>query len=348
MCPAPSTSRHVGIPAGAQAQAHPNIALIKYWGKVPGSLNVSAVESISITLNTLRSQTRVRFDAALPCDALQLDGVTATAQQAARVSAFLDLFRGLAKTSCRAHVCSDNNFPTGAGLASSASGFASLAVAAAAALGLQLSQHELSSLARQGSGSAARSLFGGYVHLRRGAQGQRGAPNTYDTYVEPLATAADWPLQVVVGITSKAPKALGSTAGMERSRLTSPYYASWVQGQDSDIGEARAAIAGHDFARLADIAEHSCLKMHGLAMASRPGIVYWNATTLQGMQAVQAMRKMGIGVFFTVDAGPQVKAICEPAAVATVAATLRQVPGMLETTVVGLGEAPTVSLCQEP
>ena len=180
------------------------------------------------------------------------------------------------------------------------------------------------------------------MHLHRGAKGQREAP---DTYVEPLATAADWPLQVVVGITSKAPKALGSTAGMERSRLTSPYYASWVQAQEGDLGEARAAIAGRDFARLADVAEHSCLKMHGLAMASRPGIVYWNATTLQGMQAVQAMRHMGIGVFFTVDAGPQVKAVCEPAAVATVAATLRQVPGMLETTVVGLGEAPTVSVC---
>jgi hypothetical protein len=105
-------------------------------------------------------------------------------------------------------------------------------------------------------------------------------------YVEPLATAADWPLQVVVGITSKAPKALGSTAGIKRSRLTSPYDARWVQGQDSDLGEAPAAIAGRPIARLADIAEHSFMKMHGLTMASRPGIVYWNATTLQGMQAL--------------------------------------------------------------
>lgn len=315
----------------AAAQAHPNIALVKYWGKRARALNLPVVGSLSITLDSIWTRTRVQFDEALQQDELSLNGVS-DAAATRRVTANLDLLRARAGRRCAARVTSFNNFPTGAGLASSASGFAALVAAASAALGLRLETGELSVLARQGSGSAARSLYGGFVEW---ALGERDDGS--DSAARPLLSAAEWPLRVVVAVTSEKKKSVGSTEGMTRTAETSPYQSAWVGGQEHDLAEARAAVAARDFERLAAAAEFSCLKMHALAMAAQPGLLYWNGATVEGMHRVRALRAAGVPVFFTVDAGPQLKAICLPEAAATVADALVELPGVLRIIECGLG-----------
>ena len=316
----------------ALAQAQPNIALVKYWGKRDPVLNLPAVGSLSITLDRLWTRTRVRVLPGHVGDRIVLNGRT-DAAVGRRLSRFLDLLRQCAGVDWGVEIESHNNFPTAAGLASSASGFAALALAGAKAFGLELGPGELSALARRGSGSAARSIFGGFVEW---AHGQRADGS--DSIAHPLLAATQWPLRVVVALTSTAAKSVGSSDGMQHTAATSPYQKAWVETQQADLDAARTAILTRDFETLADVSEHSCLKMHALAMAARPGLLYWNGATLEAMQRIRALRSEGVPVFFTVDAGPQVKAVCLPAAAAAVAAALRDVPGVLEVIECGLGE----------
>lgn len=314
-----------------RARAGANFALIKYWGKADARLNVPAVGSISITLDTLWSETSVELDPALRADEFTLNG-RQRAEEAGKVSACLDLLRARAGVRTRARVASRNNFPTGAGLASSASGFAALVTAGVAALELPLSLRERSIVARQGSGSAARSIFGGFVEMHAGTAG-----DGTDSYAEPLLDSSAWPFEVVIAVTASGEKEVGSSSGMTRSAGSSPYYAAWVAGQPADLATARAAIAQRDFAALADVAEHNCLKMHAAAIAARPPLVYWNGATVDCMHAVRRLRASGVPVFFTIDAGPQLKAVCAPGARAQVEAELKALPGVLEVLTSRLG-----------
>jgi diphosphomevalonate decarboxylase len=315
----------------ATVRARSNIALVKYWGKADPVLNTPAVGSISITLDGLWTDTSIHFDPTLAADRLILDG-RERKDQLARVSRCLDLVRHKAGTTLAAEVISANNFPTGAGLASSASGFAALVGAAAAALGQDWSARELSILARQGSGSAARSIFGGYVEMYRGT-----AADGSDSYAEPLASPHDWPLTVFVAITESAEKAVGSGTGMTLSAESSPYYPAWVDSHPADLGIARAAIAERDFATLADVSESSCLKMHAAAMSTAPPLLYWNGATVDCLNRIRELRAAGMPVFFTIDAGPQVKAICLPEAAADLRAALAGLRGVRELIETGLG-----------
>jgi diphosphomevalonate decarboxylase len=205
--------------------------------------------------------------------------------------------------------------------------------AAASGLGLKLSDEELSKLARRGSGSAARSIFGGFVEMRAGGGDCDGA----DSFATPILAAREWPLSVVIAITDVGAKSVGSSRGMQTSAETSPYYARWIDASGEDLGSARAAIAGRDFAALAALSEHSCLKMHAVAMAGKPPLIYWNAATLSCIAAVRELQREGAPVFFTIDAGPQVKAVCLPEAEQRVATALRGLPGVLDIIVTGLG-----------
>ena len=315
----------------ASARAHSNIALIKYWGKRDVALNLPAVGSIAITLAELATETRVEFDPHLAADHCQLDG---TNVDATRISRFLDRIRARSGTNLHAKVISRNNFPTSAGLASSASGFAALTLAACAAAGLELDRRELSILARQGSGSAARSIFGGYTEMRRGS-----AADGHDAYAAPLLDAAAWPLTVVVAITENRAKSVDSGKGMISTAASSPFYADWVSAADADLDAMRAAIAGRDFHALGALAEHSCLKMHALMLSSKPALIYWNAATITVMHTLRALRADGVPVYFTIDAGPQVKALCPPAHSKTVTEALAAVPGVQSVWPTGLGPA---------
>ncbi len=312
----------------ATAIAHPNIALIKYWGKRDDGANLPAVGSLSITLDAMRSRTRVEFDATRAADTVILNG-RQDPETSRRVSACLDLLRRQAGMRHGALVETDNDFPTGAGLASSASGFAALATAAAAALGLNASPAELAEVARIGSGSAPRSLFGGFALLRTVTGG--------GVSCEPWLGPAEWPLTVVIAVTSAASKEVSSRDGMARSRDTSPYYAEWVRSHPADLAAGMEAVRRRDFARLAELAEHNCLKMHAVMMTTRPPLMYWTPATLAGIRAVREMRARGTPVFFTVDAGPQVKAVCLPQATPAVKAELAALPGVMRIIESGLG-----------
>lgn len=307
----------------AVAQAQPNIALIKYWGKRDAALNLPATDSLSLTLDSLWTRTRVRFEPGLAQDVLEFNGGANAAMQP-RVATCLDWVRALAGSTLRARVQTRNNFPTAAGLASSASGFAALVVAATQALGLALSPAELSVWARRCSGSAARSIFGGICTLENGREADGS-----DTCARALLDADAWPLEVVVAVTSLERKAVSSGTGMQSGTRTSPYYAAWVDTAHGDLQRAKAAVASRDFAALAHVSEHNCLKMHAVMMTSEPALIYWTGATLAVLQRVRTLRERdGRHVFFTVDAGPQVKAVCLPEDADSVASALRAVPGV--------------------
>jgi len=316
----------------ASAIAHPNVALIKYWGKRDSTINLPATGSLSLTLSGLETRTRVEFSATLQADQVLVNGQPDSRAEA-RVRRCLDRLRSIAGATCYAKVDSSNDFPTGAGLASSASGYAALVRAAAAALGIEGHAQELANIAREGSGSAPRSLYDGVVILEN---------DTAAIRCRSLSGVSDWPLKVVVAITSHEAKPVGSTEGMERSRTTSPYYPAWLASHPPDLQTAVECIAQRDFERLADVSEHSCLKMHALALSTRPPLVYWNAATLAAMHVITTLRAAGTAVFFTIDAGPQLKAVCLPEAVATVRAALQDCPGVLETLQCGLGQGARV------
>jgi diphosphomevalonate decarboxylase len=318
-------------PFRAAAQAQPNIALVKYWGKRDAALNLPVVGSISITLDSLWTRTDVSFVPGSTQDRFILNGRSDDGEMK-RVVACLDLLRQRAGIDWGAVVDSHSNFPTAAGLASSASGFAALVCAGSQALGLDLGETELSLLARRCSGSAARSVFGGYVEWARGER-EDGS----DSVARPLLPAAAWPLRVAVAITSMVAKEVGSSEGMRRTAQSSPFQASWIATQEADLALARHAILTRDFDALAHVSEHSCLKMHALALAAQPGLLYWNGATVECMHRVRALRREGIPVFFTVDAGPQLKAVCAPQAIEQVKAALQGVPGVLDVLDSGLG-----------
>jgi diphosphomevalonate decarboxylase len=302
----------------AIATAQPNIALIKYWGKRDTHRNLPAVGSISITLADLATTMYVEFDAALANDVLTING-SENAAMLPRVTRCIDSVAGEDRRAAR--IVSNSNFPIAAGLASSASAFAALVVAVDAALGKNNSRSALAVLAGRASGSAARSLCGGFVELRNTVE---------DIELDNLCAAEDWPLEVVVAVTALGPKAVGSTEAMEISRETSPFYSRWIEQQPQDLDEARAAIATRDFARIAAVAEHNCLKMHSVMWGSRPPMIYWNSATLACMQTVRQLQAQGVAVFFTIDAGPQLKAVCEPAAEAKVRDALENTTGVEE------------------
>lgn len=314
----------------ATAVAHPNIALVKYWGKADEERNLPAVGSISITLDTLVTTTTVRFDPELADDLFVLDGRPAP-ERLDRVRHCLDLFRRRLRHVPHAEVTSTNTFPTAAGLASSASGFAALVVAADHALAAGMERSVLAELARQCSGSAARSIFGGFVELRL-------RNDDSGTDVGPLLAAADWPLAVIIAVTSSQQKAVGSTEGMRLTEHTSPYYDRWIATSEDDLAAARRAIADRDFEALASVSEHSCLKMHAAALAARPGLLYWNGATVDCLHRIRALAAAGTEVFFTIDAGPQVKAICAPEAADRVEDALAEAPGVVGVLRCGLGD----------
>jgi diphosphomevalonate decarboxylase len=309
----------------SRARALANVALVKYFGKRDSSLNLPAAGSLSIALEPLATITEVVLDEALSSDQVTLDGAPAGERFTARVSGFLDLVRERAGTCAHARVVTDNSFPTAAGLASSASGFAALAVAGTAALGLEIDSLELSALARRGSGSAARSVPGGVALWEQGSR-----PDGADSTARAIAGPDDWNLRLVVGVADPGRKRIGSTAAMELTRETSPYYDGWIESARGDLPQAVAAVEERDLQRLGQIAERSALMMHAAALAARPGILFWNGTTVEALHLVRRLRAEGRGAWFTCDAGPQPKVLCDPGDEGEVARALGELPGITE------------------
>ena len=307
-----------------QALAHPNIALVKYWGKQDKAGNMPATPNLSITLSELCAKTRVSDSDQFE---FQLNGQVV---DDSKVKTLVDsMTQEFNLPPMR--IESSNNVPTSAGLSSSAAGFAALVTAIDAHCQLGMNRALRSEWARRGSASAARSVCGGFVAL---------VPP--DWQAQSLAPSKHWPLEVVIAITSHDAKGVSSTDGMERSRLTSPFYNQWVRSAGDDYAEASVAIAERDFAQLASVAELSCLKMHSLMLTSRPALSYWTPASLACMDRVRELRNSGEAVFFTIDAGPQIKAVCLPESADQVAKALADVPGVREILRCPLGEGARV------
>ena len=189
-----------------------------------------------------------------------------------------------------------------------------------------------------GSGSAARSIVGGFVEMARGAR-----DDGRDAVAAPVPGGEAWTdVRLVVAVTSEARKATGSTAAMEQTARTSPYYAAWIASVDGDLAEARAAVAARDLPRLGAVAERSALRMHASALAAEPGILYWTAATVAAIETVMALRARDVAAYFTIDAGPHVKALCAAADAPAVNEALSRTPGVLRTVTAAPGRGARV------
>lgn len=293
----PGVERGVG-------RASANIALVKYWGKRDEELNLPVTGSLSISLGPLGSEVEL-LAAEGPTDAIWLNSAPQPLNSifAKRASAYLDLFRP--SPGFRFEIQARNTVPTAAGFASSASGFAALARALDDFYGWELPTRDLSILARLGSGSAARSLEEGFVEWQVGSD-----PDGMDCFAERVPT--EWPnLRVGAVVLCADEKPIGSREGMKRSVETCEFYREWPGRVAKDLALLKTAIAEEDFAALGTVAEANALAMHALMAATRPPIVYALPETMAAMRTVWSAREEGVALWFTMDAGPNVKLLFE-------------------------------------
>lgn len=302
--------------------ACPNIALIKYWGNIDDSLRIPANGSISMNLDGLSTTTDVAFSEDLNADRLSIDGKEIKGNPLTRVSTFLDHVRKLAGIEVFAEVRSNNNFPMDAGIASSASAFAALAVAASSAAGLSLSNEELSRLARRGSGSACRSIPTGYVEWTPGEDDQ-------SSHAVSIAPPHHWEISDCIAIINTDSKMIGSTEGHQLAN-TSPIQSARVTDAPRRIKICRKAILDQDFDELTRIVELDSNLMHAVMMTSTPPLHYWLPGTIAVMNAVRKMRESGISACYTIDAGPNVHVICPGNQEGDVTEVLAEVPEIVD------------------
>lgn len=310
----------------ATAKAHTNIALIKYWGKRDEEKILPMNNSLSLTLDGFYTTTTVTFKEELEEDSFVLNEQVVTGEAFNRVTNFLNLIRQLAgKSDLYANVYSLNAVPTAAGFASSASGFAALAAAATRAIGLNVNEQELSKITRQGSGSACRSIYGGFSEWVKGEE-----TDGSDSYAVPIVPADYWDVRVAAVVLNAEEKGISSRVGMKRTVDTSVFYQGWLDSVSNDLQAIKIGIQERDFEKVGQIAEANCLKMHATTLGANPPFTYWQDTTLNIMQTVQKMRETGIPVYFTIDAGPNVKVLYLPEHEELVEQTLKQADGVTD------------------
>ena len=318
----------------ATAQALANIAFIKYWGNRDNTLRLPLNGSISMNLDGLYTRTTVSFQPSLPFDELIINGHEVRGAGLERISYILDIIRGMADIYELAEVMSENNFPSGAGIASSASAFAALAMAGSKAAGLSLSEPELSRLARRGSGSASRSIPGGFVEWQTGVSDD-------DSFAFSIADPAHWNLVDCVAIVSASHKKTGSTEG-HGIAATSPLQAARVADAPRRLEICRKAILERDFNMFASIVELDSDLMHAVMMTSTPALHYWKPASLEVMNCVRQWRMDGIPVCYTVDAGPNVHVICLETEANIIDKRLREIVGVENVLVARAGGPATI------
>lgn len=288
-----------------KARAYTNIALIKYWGKKDDRLILPMNNSLSLTLDAFYTETSIQFTPELPADRFYLDGQLQNDAQTKKISSFLDIVRHKYDVPLFAEVTSKNFVPTAAGLASSASGLAALAGACNAALDLSLTSKELSRLARRGSGSACRSIFGGFAEWQKG--------DSDDTSYAVQVSSDSWEdeLAMLFVLVDDAQKDVSSRDGMKRTVETSVFYQGWLTAAAEDLITAKQAIKEKNFVSLGETAEANALRMHATTLGAMPPFTYWSPDSLKAMNLVRACRAEGISCYFTMDAGPNVKVLVQ-------------------------------------
>jgi diphosphomevalonate decarboxylase len=312
----------------ATAVAHPNIAFVKFWGKADAALNLAANSSLSMNLAALTTVTTVEFRPGLAADVVSIGGSLAEGQALARVTAHLDRIRSLAGIGDRAQVCSHSDFPAGTGLASSASAFAALTLAATRAGGLVLDEAALSRLARLGSGSACRSVPAGYA-LWEGDE-------DHSSFARQVAPPEHWDLRDVIAIVGREHKAVGSQDG-HLLAPSSPFHAARLETVPLLLATVLAGIEQRDLGIIGLAVEADALAMHAVMITSHPSLLYWLPATVVVLQEVRAWREEGLRVYFTMDAGPNVHCLCQPEDASAVEMRLRALAGVQDVIVSGPG-----------
>lgn len=316
-------------PATYTALAHPNIAFIKYWGNRDDRLRIPSNGSISMNLDGLATETTVQFDPTLSSDRVEINGKTADANSTRRVSNHLDLVRHLSGIQTRATIISRNNFPMGAGIASSASAFAALSLAASKAAGLDLSPKALSCLARRGSGSACRSIPDGIVEWHAGTSDS-------DSFADQLIAIDYWDLVDCLTIISDSHKPVGSSEGHKLTD-SSPLQAIRLTDASRRIILCRQAIFSRDFEAFSLIVEQDSNLMHSVMCTSVPNLIYWSNNSYTVISAVLELRKKGIEACYTLDAGSNVHVITLKSKINLVEAYLNQIRGVLRIVIASVG-----------
>ena len=311
----------------AAAFAPINIALSKYWGKRDHERNLPLAPSVSASIAELGTLTIVAPSAELEGNIMMINDKAADSKALIRVGRVMRAMRARAGTEVRAGIRAVNTVPTAQGLASSASAFAALAKAAAAAYDVEMDDRELSTYARLGSGSACRSVHGGFVLWHRGERDDGS-----DSYADQIASADDWPLRAVIAHIGVGPKKTPSGDGMVQSQDTSPFFGAWIETCLRDVNACIHAVEMRDFEKLADVTEANCLAMHATMIATRPGLVYWQPATVAVIHAVRSLRASGVPAFFTIDAGPSVVVFCEASALDAVCTALSDIAGVVKLT----------------
>ncbi len=287
----------------ATARAPANIAFIKYWGDRDPVLRLPLNGSLSMNLSAAYTTTTVRLDPALEADVVCLDGVVRKGPIYDRVVAHLNRIRAMAGLGTKGYVESTNSFPMGTGIASSASGFAALTVAAAAACGLALDAAALSRLARRASGSASRSVPSGFVEWLPG-------PDDEASYAASIAPPEHWDIRDLVAVVDRSPKVFPSSAGHAAS-LASPLLACRLAELASTLPAVRQALLARDMPLFGPLVEAEALSLHAIAMTGEPSILYFGPGTIEVLHAVRRWRDEGLPCYFTLDAGPNVHVLCE-------------------------------------
>lgn len=304
----------------ATAKAPANIALIKFWGKRDEALRLPMNNSISLNLSKAFTVTTVEFDEALPADMVELDGLKLEGEEKERIVKHLERIRKLAGIATKAKVMTENNFPRGAGIASSASGFAALTLAGVTAAGLKLSEKQISVLARLGSGSACRSVPDGWVEWKE-------AGISDDSYAYSLHEPEFWNIYDVIAIVATERKKTGSTEGHAMAE-SSPFYLPRIAGMGQKVREIKKAINDRDFGKMGEIVEAETINMHAVMMTSNPPLLYWNGVTVEIMQSIRQWREDGLEAYFTIDAGPNVHIFCEESGLKMLEDKLRKMAGV--------------------
>jgi diphosphomevalonate decarboxylase len=299
-----------------------NIAFIKYWGRKDNAQRLPLNSSISMNLDKTTTITTVEFDPALQADQVTIEGADSAGQVGRRVSEHLDRIRDRAGIQVYARIASQNTFPMGAGIASSASAFAALTVAGCAAAGLELNERQLTILARLGSGSACRSIPAGFVEWHT-------ADTSEGSYAEQIAPPEHWDLYDLIAIVQTEHKKVGSTKGHELAQ-DSPFADVRLAEAERALPEVRRAIFERDFITFGEETEQEAIRMHAVALTSRPSVLYWSPATVRIMQAVRDWRNNGLASYFTIDAGANVHVLCQGADAQTLEAELRALSGVLD------------------
>lgn len=284
----------------AKARAYANIALIKYWGKKNKALVIPYQSSLSFSVDQFYTETEVCYDESLVEDVVTLDGKTLEGIELERVATFMDEVRTRYQIPYYAKIDSVNHVPKKAGLASSASAFAALALAATKAYQIGLDSDELSTIARLGSGSASRSMYGGFSYWNKGVNHETSAAYPLDI---------EWnEFRMIACIVDKKEKKISSREAMEKSVEDKTFYKAWIKQSKTDFKRMKKLIFEKDIDVVGALAEQNALAMHASLLAS--GIWYFEPKTVELMNRVQHLREtLNVPIYFTMDAGPNLKLI---------------------------------------